>query len=329
MYQRRVAGDYDAALKFGQEALTIARTLGDRSIEVVATLYLADTYGVRGEYSEAVKLLERNIGLDGKLCTERFGTPAITSAASEYMLGAALANLGRFEEAIGHGDAGVRIAEETDHPYTLLLGLYHLGLVHLLRGDFTRAARILERCLQLGRTWQFIDRTPDVAALLGYVYAFTGRTEESLALVAGAVKAFRARQGHVAPASILVSAVRAYLAAGRIDEATTYAREVLALTRQLGLRGIEAGALFLTADIAAASGAESADGHYREALALAEPRGMRPLVAHCHFGLGKHYRRRGDREQAQEHLTIATAMYREMGMTYWLEQAAAEMRQLG
>ena len=56
---------------------------------------------------------------------------------------------------------------------------------------------------------------------------------------------------------------------------------------------------------------------------------MRPLVAHCHFGLGKHYRRRGDREQAQEHLTIATAMYREMAMTYWLEQAAAEMRQLG
>jgi len=321
MYQRRVAGDYDAALKFGQEALTIARTLGDRSIEVVATLYLADTYGVRGEYSEAVKLLERNIGLDGKLCTERFGTPAITSAASEYMLGAALANLGRFEEAIGHGDAGVRIAEETDHPYTLLLGLYHLGLVHLLRGDFTRAARILERCLQLGRTWQFIDRTPDVAALLGYVYALTGRTEESLALVAGAVKAFRARQGHVAPASILVSAVRAYLAAGRIDEATNHAREFLALTRQLGTQGSESRALFLTAEVVATSGAENPEGYYREALALAEPRGMRPQVAHCHFGLGKLHRRRGDREKAQEHLATAMAMYREMGMTYWLEQA--------
>src|SRR5262249_61792145 len=83
--QRRATGDHDAAFKFGQEALTIARTLGDRSIEVVATLYLADTYGVRGEYSEAVKLLERNIGLDGKLRTERFGTPAITSAPSAHM----------------------------------------------------------------------------------------------------------------------------------------------------------------------------------------------------------------------------------------------------
>jgi len=55
---------------------------------------------------------------------------------------------------------------------------------------------------------------------------------------------------------------------------------------------------------------------------------MRPLVAHCHLGLGKLYRRTGKREQAQEHLTIATTMYREMGMTYWLEKAEAEFAAL-
>jgi hypothetical protein len=48
---------------------------------------------------------------------------------------------------------------------------------------------------------------------------------------------------------------------------------------------------------------------------------MHPLIAHCHLGLGKLDRRTGNNQQAQEHLTTATAMYREMGMTYWLEQA--------
>jgi hypothetical protein len=52
---------------------------------------------------------------------------------------------------------------------------------------------------------------------------------------------------------------------------------------------------------------------------------MRPLIAHCHLGLGKLYRRTGKRQEAQEHLTIATTMYREMDMTYWLEQAESEM----
>jgi hypothetical protein len=47
-----------------------------------------------------------------------------------------------------------------------------------------------------------------------------------------------------------------------------------------------------------------------------------------HLGLGKLYRRTDNREQTQEHLTTATTMYREMGMTYWLEQAEVDMREL-
>jgi hypothetical protein len=55
---------------------------------------------------------------------------------------------------------------------------------------------------------------------------------------------------------------------------------------------------------------------------------MRPLVAHCHLGLGRLYRRAGEPEQAREHLSTATTMYRDMGMTYWLEKAEGEMREL-
>jgi hypothetical protein len=39
---------------------------------------------------------------------------------------------------------------------------------------------------------------------------------------------------------------------------------------------------------------------------------MRPLVAHCHLGLGKLSRGAGQHERAQEHLTTAATMYREM-----------------
>jgi len=55
---------------------------------------------------------------------------------------------------------------------------------------------------------------------------------------------------------------------------------------------------------------------------------MRPLVAHCHLGLGRLFARTGKREQAREYLITATTMYREMGMTYWLEQAEIEMKKL-
>jgi uncharacterized protein HemY len=55
---------------------------------------------------------------------------------------------------------------------------------------------------------------------------------------------------------------------------------------------------------------------------------MRPLVAHCHLGLGKLYRRTHKREQAQEHLATAMTMYRDMGMSYWLAKAEAERGEL-
>ncbi len=51
---------------------------------------------------------------------------------------------------------------------------------------------------------------------------------------------------------------------------------------------------------------------------------MRPLMAHCHFGLGTLYRRTGQREQAQECLAAAAAMFREMDMPSWLEKAVRE-----
>jgi Tetratricopeptide repeat len=70
---------------------------------------------------------------------------------------------------------------------------------------------------------------------------------------------------------------------------------------------------------------DAGEARCRAALTLAEELGMRPLVAHCHLGLGKLYRRTGKREQAREHLITATTLYREMGMTYWLEKVEAKM----
>ena len=52
---------------------------------------------------------------------------------------------------------------------------------------------------------------------------------------------------------------------------------------------------------------------------------MRPLVAHCHFGLGNLHRRRGNRAEADEHLRTAIAMFHGMDMRFWLEQAEAQL----
>jgi DNA-binding SARP family transcriptional activator len=326
--QCQATGDYDGAVRFGQEALSLARTLGDRSIEVVARTHLGGAHSVRGEFSDAAAFLEPNVALEGDLRYERFGSASIQCAWSGAYLAEVLSELGRFDEAIGHAVASVQIAEEADHSITLNFGLFALGRAHLRRGDLPGATRVLERGLDLCRTTQFAFGTAFVAAALGIAYALAGRADEALPLVAGAVEEFCRRPNHVRPAVIPLYAGMTYLSAGRIDEAASHAREALALTRRLKARAAEAHALCLTGDVASAGCAEDAPGYYREAIALAGELGMRPLIAHCHLGLGKLYRRTGGHDRAQEHLTTATTMYREMDMRFWLEKAEAELQEL-
>jgi tetratricopeptide (TPR) repeat protein len=119
---------------------------------------------------------------------------------------------------------------------------------------------------------------------------------------------------------------RAALLLDRLDEAQRLGER--AVTFSPFRLSDEAHALHLLGDIAThidRFDAERGEAHYRQALALAEPRGMRPLVAHCHLGLAKLYRRAGRRDKARDHLTIATTMYRKMDMRFWLEQAEVEM----
>jgi hypothetical protein len=114
----------------------------------------------------------------------------------------------------------------------------------------------------------------------------------------------------------------------RLEEARSLS--ALAIESSPGHPGFAAHALHLLGDIATHPDrfdAESGGARYCEALALAGPRGMRPLVAHCYFGLGKLYRRTGKRSEAQEHLATAATMYREMGMRFWVEQVDAALEE--
>jgi hypothetical protein len=63
-------------------------------------------------------------------------------------------------------------------------------------------------------------------------------------------------------------------------------------------------------------------------MTLADELGMRPLVAHCHLGLGTLYARTGRLELARAEFSAATALYRAMDMTCWFSRAEASLAQV-
>jgi tetratricopeptide (TPR) repeat protein len=183
-----------------------------------------------------------------------------------------------------------------------------------------------ERADQVARTFELRHWRPWFAAGLGLAYAWAGRLDEAFPLFQEAAAETAASQFFFGHAIRVAWEAEAHLLAGHTDQARSGAAQALDLARQHKERGHEAWVRRLLGEIAACADPpdlESADAHYRQALALAEELSMRPLVAHCHLGLGTLYRRAGKHEQAREYLTTAGTMYREMDMRFWLEQAEA------
>ncbi len=327
-----VAGDLDRTIDYGQRALALASTLGHVGLQARVHLILGRAYYDIGDYPRAVESLERNVAtLQGDLLAARFGGNEIIAAISRTWLSLCHAECGAFTEGCALAADGLRIAETSNHPFSLIVACYGLSVVYRNQGEVPRALPVLERAMGLCQDWPILLFVPRQAAALGLAYALEGRVAAGLALVEHGVEQQVARDRPRFLAPLVAWLSEAYLLAGRLEEAHQRAAQALDLAGQYQQRGTQAWALWLLGESTARQTSpevEPAAGHYRQALALAEELGMRPLQAHCHRGLGTLYARQGQRQPARAALSTAIALYRAMDMTFWLPETEAALAQI-
>jgi tetratricopeptide (TPR) repeat protein len=320
------AGEPDRALELGQRALALAHD--DVSLQTWVSQRLGMVWQTKGDYRQAVKRLNRTTeALQGDRLYQRMSTGTLASVFARERLAWCLAELGEFVEAMARAEEAGRIAREVDHSRSLVFADRSLGLVLLRRGDVGQAIRPLELAVELCRGIPAQNIFDATAAHLGYAYALAGRLPEGVALLEEAV-ADPAVTGAANHPLFLAYLGEAHLLAGRPDDALAVARRALDLAHRQKERGSEAWVLRLLGEIAAHADppdVESTQASYTQALARADELGMRPLAAHCHLGLGSVRRLTGDRARAREHLTTASTMYSEMGMSEWRARANAAL----
>jgi len=269
--------------------------------------------------------------MEGERRYERFGQPVLPAVQSRTFFSLCLAEVGAFAEGIAVGEEGLRIAEEVKHLGSLVSAYQGVSRPYLRQGNLHQALPLLERavsiCEDADLPFHFSLLAPD----LGAAYVLCGRADEAVRLLERVLEQTTSsgRVGGQAP--LLFTLGEAHLRAGRLEEARTLAARALEHTRTYQERGHEAYALRLLGDIATHCDPpeiEEAEASYRQAMALAEELGMRPLVAHCHLSLGTLYARTGQREQARAELSAAIELCRAMEMTFWLPQAEASLGQV-
>ena len=269
--------------------------------------------------------------LAGAQRRERFGEIVLPTVHAWARLAGCHAELGLFAEGRAFGDEGLRMAEVVDHPASLMGASWGVGLLALRQGDLPRALPRLERALGICREAALTVWFPWMAAALGAAYTLSGRVADSVPLLIQARAQTMATETVGEQTLCSLPLGEAQVLAGRLGEAQVLAEHTLALARAHQQRGHEAYALRLLGDIAARRDPPEcapAEVYYRQALALAEDLGMRPLQAHCYQGLGAWYATVGQHEQARAALTTAIELYRAMAMTLWLPQVEATLAEV-
>jgi len=312
----------------GQQAIELAAALGESALQMQASYYLGQAYYAIGDFGRAAELLRRNVE-----ATDRDASMPSTDVRllSRAWLALTLSELGAFAEGRCHGEEVLRLATLAGRGETPIIAHAWLGRLSLAQGDLEHASRVYDQGLALCHTSGSRNMLRPIVAGLGYAAALQGRLAEGRTLLEEAIsESIRtgALRGQAYRVAWLSEVCRL---AGRGEEAWQHAHQALDLARQQKARGDEALALHQFGVLhahAAPPDAAQAEAHYRQALALAEELGMRPLQAHCHRGLGTLYATAGQQEQARLELSTAIEMYQSMAMTFWLPQTEAALAQV-
>jgi len=311
----------------GQTAFAIGEALADSPLMVAASFYLGVTCAKLGDFREAKVFFQTGLrALGDDRGRERCGLMGSAAVMVRSRFAETLAERGEFGEGLAHGQEALQIAEKLDHPYSLAMACHSLGFLYGVKGDLEQAVRLLERGVELAERWNLTVWLPTLSVPLGRVYALMGRCSEAISILRRTRDRYSSMYGRGSP-DCMINLGEALARVGQFDEGASLAHQALTIAREHGLRVLQGLGFRLAAEIAAhrdPPGVIEPEDYYRQALGLAEQLDMRPLVAHCHLGLGKVYGHTGKRQEAQERLATARTMYREMDMRFWVEQVEAE-----
>jgi class 3 adenylate cyclase/tetratricopeptide (TPR) repeat protein len=327
-----IMGAYDQSIASAQRATALATADGDVILKALANQRLGRAYWAQGDYWRAIDCLRQTVvSLEGAQRHESFGQVFPPAVNSRAWLAACHAELGTFAAGSAFGEEGLRIAEAVEHPASLMMALWGIGLLALRQGGLPRALPLLERAIGICQDADLPAYFPRMAAALGAAYTLGGRVADAVRLLTQAMEQTTAREAVAFPALCSLPLGEAHLLAGRPEEAHALAEWALAHAREHQERSNQAWVLRLLGEITARRDppqVEQAEAHYQQALALADALGMRPLQAHCHCGLGTLYAATGQREPARTALSTAIEMYSAMDMTFWLPQTEAALAQV-
>jgi DNA-binding SARP family transcriptional activator/class 3 adenylate cyclase/tetratricopeptide (TPR) repeat protein len=309
-------GDFDRSIEFSRRGAR-SPDLGVRAPGLANwasnLLQISDFRGAVRKSREVLRIIP------AEKKYEPFGQVLLPAVYALSNVAISCAELGRFAEGEAAGKEAIEIANGKRRSYSDIIFAHNgLGRVYVRQGRLDLATPLLKHAINLVREHELMHFLPTVAPVLGVAYLLKNEPEAALRLLEPVAAFCDSKRMRNMYAFVIIVLAEACAALADNVRAHYYLEEAIRTADAQNQIGYVALALKAKGDIAKRADDELAQKSYVGALAIAESRGMRPLVAHLRSALAQIRSGRGSPDESHEHSAIAKSLYAAMKMHFWM-----------
>jgi len=311
------------AIKYSEDALE--EGLKNEDVDLVAPVAcgLGPSYLGAAQFDKLVALMPEALGLIEKKgrTADFFGLHINPYACCSAFCGCGLGWMGNFNEGELFFEKGLRTAARLGDLRTLGMVEHNYGCFFQAKGDWKAVAEHHKKNIEYSEKVKFLSLLGWGWSYLGNAHAHLGDPETGIRYGEKGIKIKR-DAGIDWFLSLQYSLLgETYLQLGDLENARASMEEALRWSQKNNEKYWEAVAWVFSGRIQGRmerSQMRKAEEDILQGMKIADELKAKPTYAQGHLFLGEVYAHHGQKEKALENLTKAEAMFREMGMDYWL-----------
>jgi predicted ATPase len=328
-----VRGEYRTARELGEQLLTLAQSVQDPALLLLAHRVLGQTLYFQGELAAARGHLEQGIRVydpqqHRSLAFHYSQDPGVACRSWAALV---LWVLGYPEQALQRSYEALTLAQELAHAYSLAYALNWAAWLHRFRREEQAVQERAGAAVSFSTEQGFPLWLALGAILRGCVLAERGQGEEGIAQIRQGMAAWEATGAETWRPFWLALLGEAYGTGGRAEEGLSVLAEALAGVQKTGERCWEAELYRLKGELLlqrAVPDAPQAEACFRQALAIGRHQQAKSLELRAAMSLGRLWQYQGKREEARQLLAPIYGWFTEGFDTADLQAAKALLDEL-
>jgi len=315
-----VAGDHRASIAHAEQALAIFDELGDKGLAAASLNIIGVGHRMLSEYDQALAFYERCLALDREIGNRAGVARALGNVGNVHY------DRGDYGRALEVHQEALVIERELDDSSQIMTSLNNIGIALYRLGDYQGALENLLEALRLHEAAGELSGVAGAAVNIGNIFEHIGQLDRAAEYFQ------RALDAHT-EVGTLDGMAGAHLNLGnicqlgeRLAEAEAHYLKALELARRVGSPRLEASALDSLGHVERHRGApERALPLHRQALALRESLGVLQDVALSNQNLGLALHDLGRLDEARPPLERALALARECGAATVVQEVLSDL----